>query len=485
MKRRLAIAGSLISLNIILIPIAIFLFDLRDQGIFMIFMMITFVYVGVYVFAGLPKTIIYLLYGAVIAAIMIPSPQPYHLPIAIIGALLFVLNPLSSIEFKLEKMMNKEDVLPLRISIRGSYWPFYSYRKKMKNFYHLPQARKLFTLKWYLHTRQVLTILLVTIGTVVFIQNLSLIGNTLDDFSWFNFFYFYSVVIIFLLAFFLFKKGFTSTIRTLIISIFPPIIYLVIISPFTDPIRYGFSGAIFLVFIVIIGIELHKLYQRVAYDSYDYHDVDQQMEVHANALFEPLVYNESFTKCATFQIRVKPEEFLKHLHPILVYANYFRFIIVAYTVDKKGVTIHAHFHYRQAKRIEKFETYLESKFKKDVYVSVFDDPNKETYEKLFFHRPDYIVTRALSLANLAKELDIQTRVILSMIVYFEDDEGLKQMATTYSTTRIEELSEDDYITARVDVPVLNVDYMIEAKVREILLELLINNGKFVRISVFY
>jgi hypothetical protein len=485
MKRRLMISASMVLLLIVLIPIAVLLFDLRDQGIFMIVMIVTFVYVGIYVFGGVPKLIVYFIYGIITTTILILSPQPYHLPIAIIGSLLFVLNPLSTFETFLEKKLNEEDVLPLRISIRGSYWPFYSYQKEMKNFYHLPQARKLFTIKWYLHARQILTVALVTLGTIVFINNLSNIANSLDNFSWINFFNFYSVIIIFILAFFLYKKGFTSTIRTLVISVFPPVIFLVLISDFPAPIKYSFAGGTFLAFLVILGLELAKYYQRVAYDAYRYYDVDQQMEVFANALFEPLIYNESFTKCGTFLIKVKPEDFQKQWHSILVYANYFRFIITAYTFEKQGITIHAHFHFKNAKRIEKFKTFLESKFNREVVVNQFDDPNKHQYEQNFFHRPDYIVARGLALANLLKELEIKTRIIVSMIVYFENEEDLLEIQKIYSTLRLDDLSEDEYITARMDVSLINVDYVIEAKIREMLLELLIHSGKFVRISVFY
>jgi hypothetical protein len=38
------------------------------------------------------------------------------------------------------------------------------------------------------------------------------------------------------------------------------------------------------------------------------------MEVFANALFEPLIYNESFTKCGTFLIKVKPDLSLRLIH---------------------------------------------------------------------------------------------------------------------------------------------------------------------------
>jgi hypothetical protein len=118
-------------------------------------------------------------------------------------------------------------------------------------------------------------------------------------------------------------------------------------------------------------------------------------------------------------------------------------------------------------------------------VNQFDDPNKHQYELNFFHRPDYIVARGLALANLLKELEIKTRIIVSMIVYFENEEDLLEIQKIYSTLRLDDLSEDEYITARMDVSLINVDYVIEAKIREMLLELLIHSGKFVRISVFY
>jgi hypothetical protein len=86
--------------------------------------------------------------------------------------------------------MNDEDVLPIRISIRGSYWPFFSYQKEMKNFYHLPQARKLYTKKWYLHLRQFVTLLLVTLVSFYSFLGINNIANSLDDFNWFNFFHF-------------------------------------------------------------------------------------------------------------------------------------------------------------------------------------------------------------------------------------------------------------------------------------------------------
>jgi hypothetical protein len=485
MKRRIAIAGSLTILIFIVMPIALILLSLRGQGIFMISAILTLVYVGIYVFGGVPKLIVAFIYGLVTFIFLFLLEEPYHLPFIIIGSLLFVLNPLSTFEGYLTTKMNDEDVLPIRISIRGSYWPFFSYHKEMKNFYHLPQARKLYTKKWYLHLRQFITLLLVTIGIFLFIFSINYIANSLNDFNWFNFFIFYNVVIIFILAFFLYKKGFTSTFRTFVISLFLPIIYLIYISNFPDPIKYSLAGSMFVIGIVVSGIELYKFFQRVDYDSYHYYDVEEQVEVYANALFEPLVYNESYIHCAHYKIRVKQDLFKKNFHDILVYANYFKFIITAYTYGQDVVHLYADFHFGKRFRAEKFKTYLEAKFKMAVEMQLEEDPNKEIYEKKFFHNPNYIIARAQNLAGLLKELEIKTKIIISMIVYFELEEELEAFSEDFSFTRLDDLSEDDYLTVRVDVPTINVDYMIESKIREVLLSLLVNHGKFVRISVYY
>lgn len=485
MKRRIAIAGSLTILIFITMPIALILLNLRGQGIFMISAIISLVYVGIYVFGGVPKMIVAFIYGLITFIFLYLLSEPYHLPFIIIGTLLFVLNPLSSFENYMTTKMKDEDVLPIRFSIRGSYWPFFSYQKEMKNFYHLPQARKLYTKKWYLHTRQMVMLGLVTLGIFLFILGINNIANSLNNFNWFNFFVFYNVIIVFVLAFFLFKKGFTSTFRTFVISLFLPIIYLIFISSFPIPLKFSLAGSIFIIGIVVGAIELTKYFHRVAYDSYHYYDVDLQLEVFANALFEPLVYNESYTYCGHFQIRVKPETFQKQFHDILVYANFFKFLITAYAYGNEMVHLYADFHFKHTKRADQFKTYLESKFKMQVMAKFEEDPNKELYEKNFFHRPNYIIARAQSLAGLLKELEIKTKIIISMIVYFELDEELEAFGEDFDYIELDDLSEEDYLTVRVDIPSVNVDYMIESKIREVLLSLMINHGKFVRISVYY
>lgn len=485
MKSRLIIALTLSILILVLMPIALSLFNIRGQGIFMISAIVSFVYIGVYVFGGIPKLIIYAIYGILIALILSMLPYEYQMPVIIIGTMFFILNPLSVFEKFLESKMKDEDVLPIRISIRGSYWPFFEYRREMKNFYHLPQQKKLYTKKWYLHARQASMILLYTLGVFLFIQQINYIANRIDDINWYNFFTLYAVIIVFLLAYFIHLKGFTSTFRTLGISLFPPIIFMIMISDFHDALKYSLAGSFVIFGLVIATIELINLHKRVAYDSYHYYDVDEQMEVYANALFEPLVYNETFTLCGHYQIKITKKEFRKHFQDILIYANFFHFIITAYTIDKDGVHVYAEFNKKAIKRAQKFKTYLETKYKTAVPLDLESDPEKTLYEEKFFHRPEYIIARAQRLAELLKELSIDASIIISVIAYFKDQEQINALSDDYKITILPTVKVEGYITVRIDIKTINNEYMIETKIRDLLLNLLIQQGQFVRISVYY
>jgi hypothetical protein len=485
MKTRLAIAGALTILIFILLPLGLIFTGVQTQGLFLTLAIVLLVYIGLYVFGGLAKLIVYFIYGLLIALALLYAPMDYQMAMVLLGTLLVVLNPLASFENYLEDKLRDEAVQPIRFSIRGSYWPFFSYRREMKNFFHLPQAQKLYTQKTYLVLRQLTTIGLFTIGIFLFIQELNTILNVINRFNYDSLFVFYMVVIVFLLAYFSFKKGFTSTFRTLTIALFPIILYLTLRSDLTHLYKLGLTIAFLFLGIVITIYEIVKYFQRVAYDSYRYYDIDRQEEVFANALFEPLVYNETFTLVANYKIKVKLETFQKSFEKILIYANYFKFIITAYTYNKENIYLYADFHYKKRHRADQFKSYLESIFKLAIPHEVVSDPHKNLYETRFFHRPGYIIARALNLADLLKQLDIDSIIYLSFIVYFESKADLEQFNEIYKLTIIEEMSNEQYSTVRVDIESLNIEYIIESKIREVLLDLLVYHGKFVRINVFY
>ena len=273
--------------------------------------------------------------------------------------------------------------------------------------------------------------------------------------------------------------------RSIIVSMFPLLIYLILYSDFSEYIKIIMSVITILIALVIIGYELYTYYQRVAYQSYKYRDPDKNWEVFANATFEPLVYNETFTKVSRFTIEVSSEKFERNFHDILVYANFYRFIITAYAYSSKNVIIYADFHHKKSKRIMKFRNFLTKKLKNVPDVQVIDDINKKVYETNFFHKTEYIVARAIHLAKLLKDLEIESEIIISMIFYFESKDDLRSFQDSHFTVRLEHLEDDDIYTVRVDMISQNIDYIIEQKVREVLMDAMINRGTYVRISVFY
>lgn len=485
MKKRVFIAISLTTLIFVLTPIALLLLELRAQGLFMISSIVSLVFVAIYLFGGIPKLITYSIYSIAIALFLLALNSSYHLPLVLVATIIFVLNPLAALETYLGDHLDEEYVLPLNFSIRGTYWPFFLYQKEMKNYYHLPQATKLYTKKWYLNLRQLSTLSLLLLGIFLFIHSINSIANSLYDFRWNNFFIFYVIVIIFLMTYFVFKKGFLSTYRLLSVSVFPPIIYMALMSGFPQIIRYIFAGSAVVIGIIVSTIEIVKYYRRIAYDSYNYYDVEKQVEVFANALFEPLVYNETYTLCGDYTINISLETFHKEFEDILIYANFHKFIITAYTQKKDFVTIYAHFHYKKGKRAHKFQFFLEQKFRYKVNLNLYEDPNKQRYEKEFFHNHNYIVTRAQNLALLLKELDINTKITISFIAYFNNKENLEQFNKEFPVVELTELNEDDYLAVSIAISCLNVDYVIEEKVRAFLLALLIHKGSFVRVTVYY
>ncbi len=485
MKRRIAISLIIFILILILLPFALTLLDLEGIGIFIITSIILLVYVGIFIFGGLPELIVYGIYGILTSLSLYFFSSDYQLPIIIIATLLVILNPLASFEQVLRKSMKDENTQPIRISITGKRWPFFAYRKEMKNFYHLPQSRKYFISQRYKQLRQIVTLLLLGFGVYYFIHEINHIANTLENFNWANFLTFYVIVIIFLLAYFLHIKGFTSTFRTFAISLFPPIIYMILMTNFDQLLKLFVLIGFAIFALVISGIELYRFIQRVSYDELYYYDVDLQREVYANALFEPIVYNETYTLCSIYTIKTDKKTFDTHYHDILVYANLFHFIIVAYTVGDQDVEIHAHFYYKDHKRVEKFGSFLENRFQKNIPIQTFSDYNKTAYEETFFHKDAYIIARAQHLASLLKQLHIKSKIIVSLVIYFENEANYKQFESIYPLQKLNEITVDGVISAKLDCLCINNHYVIETKVRDILLNLMIYQGKFVRLNVYY
>ncbi len=485
MKRRLLISTIVVALLLISLFFVIPLMESQHQIMYGVFAVIITVLILVYLFSGIAKFIVVLIYSVIISSALILLPN-YQQPIIVIGTLGFILNPLSNLETSIEKALSDEDVLPLRISIRGKYWPFYTYRQEMKNYIRFPQTKKLFTNSWYLRIRQLVTLALLFAALYLFMNELQNIWIDLTNYNLQQIFIFYGVISLFTLTFILFKKGFTALFHVAIMFIFAPIIYVIYLTPLDIWSKVILGSVILMIGIADIIYEKIASLHRVAYQPYSYYDSTMRRFVYANGLYEPLVYNETYNIVAIYQFQASIDKFNKVFNEILYYANRHHFIITAYTFNNKDIMIYTEFYQRHAKRAKVFTNYLESLFKTKVYENISYDKQKLIYEQTFFHKTEYIVARALVLADMISELRNDSKeVIISIIFSFESLFDMEKLAQIYYVERLEELDDEGYFAARAVVKTTHSNFMIENKVRDVLLNGMIHKGQYVRILVYY
>ncbi|MDY0209954.1 MAG: hypothetical protein RBQ91_00920 [Acholeplasma sp.] len=485
MSKRLLIAMIMGSSIIVGIIIASSFLKPNHQTIYALVSVLFLLYLALYVFGGLAKLIVFFIYGVLIAITLALVPERYSLVIIFMGSLIFVSNPLAEFEAHLSNTLSDAEIEPVRIRMIGKFEAFYQYRKEMKDHYHLPQTRKLYTKAWYQRART-LTVLAL-FGVDIFL--LLFVANDIAYFqevSLSNILGIYFLTIIFIMIILLHKKGFTTMMRAVRLSVFVPIIYIIALIENIDPtIRIVFITMVSIFGLTLAVIEIVKYFSRVSYSAYKYYDSNRQEIVYANALFESLVYNEQTTEIGHYGIEVSLESFQAHFNEILIYANLHHFIITAYTHNKKYAYIFAEFIKGQEKRMEKFKVFLEGIYKTHVGLREYSDSSRKFYETRFFHNPEYIVTRALNLAHLLNELEIRGEVIISIVLYFISLKDLQNYQKKYISRRLEELDQPGVYTIQTNLKCRNLDYLIETAVRDILLESMRNNGTFVRIMIYY
>lgn len=483
MKLRLILSAIMGFISIIMIPSAIIFFEPYGQGVFyvvFIFIMINIVY---YIYGGLAKFFTYIIYFILTLIGFIYLDQTYQVSISLLAAFTIIVHPLQILETKLEKKMSKEFTNPILLNMRGSYWPYFQYREDMKSFYHLPQQKKLKTNKKYLLLRQLTTLSLLFLGLFVFLNNTSSVINDLERFNWNAFFEIYVVLWIFLMSYYAFKKGFTTVFRSLLLGVLPIVEYFIFQTYLELYIKLLLSFVFGVFAITIIIYEWKAYYQRVSFDTYAYDDDALKLKVYANALFEPLVYNDTYILSATYRLKISLDTFHKYFHDILVFTNFHRILLTAYAYGDEMLYVFADFHYQKRKTVDLFKTFLESKFIMAIPYSLETDVHKFKYEQKFFHRLPYIIARAKHLAQLLKTLSNETIIIVTMIMYFESRTHLESFSSKYSLLVLSDIHVTDYIACKVDIPMNNNDYIITQEITKLHETMKTHQGNFVRILV--
>ncbi|MGI6359881.1 MAG: hypothetical protein ACOX02_02405 [Acholeplasmatales bacterium] len=435
-----------------------------------------FIYALVYLLFGLPRLIIYFIYGVLTVILGFLIPDKYRLIIVFVMTIIVVINPLAGLEALMDKYFSPEQTRIYEFPLFGKYKTYNEYKKSVKSSYHFPQTRKLYTKKYYQLLRQIVVLILFTLLIFLLIfttNNIIQIGGLGDI----NLLLIYFQVVLTVTIMILSKKGFTSSFRIVRMSVFPAIVYIIVLSNFSDLIKVLFIGFITLAFIGLLFTEFYLYNTRITYVSYDYFN-KYKFEVSANALYEPFIYNDDKKLSVKISIDVPKDVFLKNRQELLVYLNFRKVLPTAYTFEKEVVHLYLEFYH--VKTLEKVETKISSMFKTNIKTTTL--PN-DYYEHKFLHDHEYIIQRALNLSHLLDELEIKESLIIVTSMHFRSLNDAQEIFKKYEVNLVE--NKEGYVLLEVSIKTKNVDYLIESKLRDLLLDMLIYGGVFVRVMVYY
>ncbi|MGI6787763.1 MAG: hypothetical protein ACOX5X_04395 [Acholeplasmataceae bacterium] len=478
MKKRFYIALTIfivVSLTLFILGLAL---PKSLSAIFLLVFFISTFYLVIYFIGGLSKLFVYLIYGAGLFLLMYFFTK-YRFAFVIIGTFILLMNPLSYFENTLAEKLDSPDPIEFQMLVKRSYFPIFDYRAKMKEYLHLPQARKFYKKKRYYNSINITTFILAGIGIFLTLMELNMMVDELQQLRLESILVFYIVIAIFVSALILYKKGFSSLKNIIIPIIFLPMPLLAFMTNLALLWKVIIASLSGVLSIILILYEAYAYMRRVTYHSSNYLDTNNNYYVYANLLYEPYMYNEYFTLVGKYELNLDIESFHQKLNDVLSYANFKLFFITAYVDTGKSVIIYTQFHKNHLRSPALFSNFLEKKFKTNAITSIKSDPTHEIFENTFFKTDDYIVARAVSFGKLMKNLEINQPLIIKMYFYFTSTEGLREFIKHYQVDIIS--FKENVITVKVEFEIANVDYLIDFKVREVLLNVLINDGQYIRI----
>ena len=264
----------------------------------------------------------------------------YQFALIIIGTFILLLNPLGYFENKLAKALDSPDPIEFQMLVKRSYFPIFDYRAKMKEYYHLPQARKFYKRKKYYYLVNITTFVLAGIGIFLTLLELNTMANDLQQLRLESILVFYIVISIFISALIIYKKGFNSLKHILIPMIFLPMPLLAFMTNMELHWKITIAAITGLVTLMLVIHTIYQYFRRVAYHSSNYLDSNNNHFVYANLLYEPYMFNEYFTTVGKYELNLDIDSFHENFDDVLTYANFKMFFITAYIDTGK---LFAHF----------------------------------------------------------------------------------------------------------------------------------------------
>jgi hypothetical protein len=474
-----------ISSLLIIIIVLLSIFKPFQVELFIVLSVVGLLLLLVYTFFGLPRLVVYAIYTAFTSIILYFLPQGYHFSFIIICSLLFILNPLASLEQKLDETLDLDQKNPINFTFSRKYKTFYEYMKKMKAYYYLPQTRKLYTNKIYLRTRQLIMIVLFAIALYLFIFTMDNIASKIRNFDLISLISLYYVLVITMDTYFIIKKGFTLMLRITCLSSFLPVILILSYIDMDIILKIIMISFLVITFIAWICYEVINYFKRVSYQSIYYLDHDKGYEAYPNMLYQNFIYNEDFANLNIFKITKGKQKFNKEFNKILIYSVANFFIITAYSFVGDDVYIYTDFHIKDNLRVTKFKKRLDNIFSNNVSLEIVKDLPRKRYIMDFYGSHEYIVASILENASFVRTLMIDSPLLINFTTWFDNVEDLARLSNSYKFKISYDNSTDKYLAVNFFFEIENNDSKIEQQIRDFLISILYHKGNYVKTDMFY
>ena len=433
---------------------------------------------------GFSKLIINLIY-AILVSILIYTLYKYELVVMVLGAILFVLNPLRFFERFLKTKFKENTKTELRNLVRDDSYVFYSYTNEMKKVFHSESLSLYNKNHFYRFLRNMTSSIM--ISSAVFISFYYAVPYR--DFlklPYINLIMVSYIILVLLISGYLVKeKSFYSCFRFLNLFSIPFLLFLVYNAK-EKMLSFKIKMILFLVLLVILLVLIifHIIFyfRRVCFLDYEYTSEKGEKTI-ANALYEPYIYLSGYNLIAIYQIRCDYDYFKMHFKKFLIYANYHKFIITGYKVFKNEIKLYTCFKTRDYKKPKRFSNYLASKLLSDILINTIVDNENIIYPREFSKDKNYIIQRAIKSANYLKEIELKKSVIISLFFHFDDNYNLlkfqeENLAYIYMLSNMEKIVETQFVSK-------NDNNKIEILIRKLLLSAEQKNGEYLRIIVKY
>lgn len=475
MIKRLVISGTILLTSLIILIIGIF-FMIENYQVFVLQFIIS-IFLCVILFKYGPiDCLIYSIYQILFIVFFILFSK-YQILIITIFAFLSILNPLHYLEVKYNQKYKFEkynfiDLLPKKIS------SYYKYRKKMKEFLHIEQLNKIINNKIYYFSRIFLVTILLISATFISIYQLSTFAINTTKFNYELVLSAYFVASFYILSYLVYYKGYRSLINVLSCLIIPPFIYVIAVLNLSLFIMIFSITSLTIIEFSIVTFQIILYYRRVIMKELKYYDDYLVRDIYVNILYEDFYKNNYYDKIVEYKFKKDSIlNYSKIIKSILIFCNIYHIIPISYGFDKKYYYFSICFRKEQTKR--KIKNFFERN--NIMLIDSKEIEDKENYFVTIFKQNDlYVINKIVYEANNYKRIYKANLVILKLSFIFEKYDDLVSFSYNY---RIYFNKLDNKYLVQVMEECVNIDYIIELRAREILLDSIINKAKLEKAEV--